>query len=40
MGEIIPWRMKTIPHGGHMAPLAHPELVNPLIADFLGHRGD
>jgi pimeloyl-ACP methyl ester carboxylesterase len=35
MGEATPWLMKTVPQGGHMAPLTHPELVNPLVADFL-----
>lgn len=35
MAEATPWRMTAIPHGGHMAPLTHPELVNPLVADFL-----
>lgn len=29
------WRIATIPRGGHMAPLTHPDLVNPLVADFL-----
>ena len=29
------WRMQTISRGGHMAPLTHPDLVNPIVADFL-----
>lgn len=29
------WSVVRIADGGHMAPLSHPELVNPLIADFL-----
>jgi pimeloyl-ACP methyl ester carboxylesterase len=29
------WVFRTIPEGGHMAPLTHPELVNPIIQDFL-----
>ena len=29
------WSFTTIPSGGHMAPLTHPHLVNPLIAGFL-----
>lgn len=38
MSEMTPWQMTTIPRGGHMAPLTHPELVNPLVADFLDCR--
>ena len=36
-----PWQVTTIPRGGHLAPLTHPELVNPLVADFLdrGNEG-
>lgn len=29
------WSFATIPDGGHMAPLTHPELVNPIVAAFL-----
>lgn len=29
------WSFKEIPAGGHMAPLTHPEAVNPLIGRFL-----
>lgn len=29
------WSFITVPDGGHMAPLTHPQLVNPLIAGFL-----
>lgn len=29
------WSVVRIAEGGHMAPLTHPETVNPLIADFL-----
>jgi len=29
------WSFATIPDGGHMAPLTHPDVVNPLIAGFL-----
>ena len=29
------WSVVRIGEGGHMAPLTHPDLVNPLIADFL-----
>lgn len=32
------WSVVRIAEGGHMAPLTHPETVNPLIADFL--KGD
>lgn len=35
MSDATPWEMRTIPHGGHMAPLTHPDLVNPLVAEFL-----
>lgn len=30
------WSVARIADGGHMAPLTHPQVVNPLIADFLG----
>lgn len=29
------WRFVTLPQGGHMAPVTHAELVNPLVAGFL-----
>ncbi|MEQ1515657.1 MAG: alpha/beta hydrolase [Usitatibacteraceae bacterium] len=29
------WSFQAIPHGGHMAPLTHPELVNPIVRQFL-----
>jgi pimeloyl-ACP methyl ester carboxylesterase len=29
------WSFKEIPAGGHMAPLTHPEAVNPVIGRFL-----
>jgi pimeloyl-ACP methyl ester carboxylesterase len=29
------WTFRTISGGGHMAPLTHPELVNPIIREFL-----
>jgi pimeloyl-ACP methyl ester carboxylesterase len=29
------WRSATVAEGGHMAPLTRPDLVNPLIAEFL-----
>lgn len=29
------WDYVELPEGGHMAPMSHPELVNPIIADFL-----
>ena len=30
-----PWRFETIAEGGHMAPLTHPALVNPIVERFL-----
>ena len=30
-----PWSFEALPKGGHMAPLTHPELVNPIVARFL-----
>ncbi len=38
MRTATSWQITTIAHGGHMAPLTHPELVNPLVADFLENR--
>jgi pimeloyl-ACP methyl ester carboxylesterase len=32
------WQVHTIPAGGHMAPLARPDLVNPVIAAILDGR--
>ena len=29
------WTFRTISGGGHMAPLTHPELVNPIVRAFL-----
>jgi pimeloyl-ACP methyl ester carboxylesterase len=29
------WEVARVPEGGHMSPLTHPHLVNPLIAEFL-----
>lgn len=29
------WSFAEVPRGGHMAPLYRPELVNPIIVDFL-----
>ena len=31
------WQTQTVPRGGHMAPLTHPDLINPIVADFLRH---
>lgn len=30
-----PWQVRTVPEGGHMAPLTHPNLINPLVAEYL-----
>ncbi|MEM7222281.1 MAG: alpha/beta hydrolase [Pseudomonadota bacterium] len=30
-----PWRFETLPEGGHMAPLTHPDVVNPVLEQFL-----
>lgn len=30
------WRVVQLVQGGHMAPLTHPDIVNPLISGFLG----
>jgi pimeloyl-ACP methyl ester carboxylesterase len=30
------WAYKEVPGAGHMAPLTHPDLINPLVASFLG----
>jgi len=29
------WSFRFISEGGHMAPLTHPELINPLVREFL-----
>jgi len=29
------WTFRTITGGGHMAPLAHPDLINPIVREFL-----
>ncbi|MDO9384273.1 MAG: alpha/beta hydrolase [Hyphomicrobiaceae bacterium] len=29
------WTMRAIPRGGHMAPLTHPQVVNPIVQDVL-----
>jgi pimeloyl-ACP methyl ester carboxylesterase len=34
------WAVEHLPDGGHMAPITHPHLVNPIIARFLAHRAD
>ena len=34
--EFCPWwRFEEIPGTGHMAPVTHPEIVNPIVASFL-----
>lgn len=33
------WSVVKIAEGGHMAPLTHPDVVNPLIAGFLSDNG-
>ena len=38
MREMTPWQFATVSGGGHMAPLTHPHLVNPVVADFLECR--
>jgi pimeloyl-ACP methyl ester carboxylesterase len=29
------WRFHTIPEGGHMAPLIRPDLINPVVREFI-----
>jgi pimeloyl-ACP methyl ester carboxylesterase len=29
------WTFRTIPEGGHLAPLTRPELINPIVREFL-----
>jgi pimeloyl-ACP methyl ester carboxylesterase len=33
------WEFVRIPEGGHMAPLTHPQLINPIIQAFMSDRG-
>ena len=33
------WAFHTVPEGGHMAPLTRPELVNPVVRQFLDSGG-
>ncbi|MDJ0941849.1 MAG: alpha/beta hydrolase [Kiloniellales bacterium] len=33
------WRYRELAEGGHMAPLTHPDLINPIVAAFLDGRG-
>jgi pimeloyl-ACP methyl ester carboxylesterase len=35
MRDATTWQTTTIARGGHMAPLSHPDLVNPIVAKFL-----
>jgi pimeloyl-ACP methyl ester carboxylesterase len=30
------WSFRSLPEGGHMAPLTRPDLVNPIVREFLG----
>lgn len=40
MRSATTWRFETLAEGGHMAPLTHPDLVNPLVERFLeGEKG-
>jgi pimeloyl-ACP methyl ester carboxylesterase len=34
-GACPQWTYREIPAGGHMAPLTHPELVNPIVSSYL-----
>jgi pimeloyl-ACP methyl ester carboxylesterase len=34
------WSFAAVPAGGHMAVLTRPDLVNPLVRDFLAAEGD
>jgi pimeloyl-ACP methyl ester carboxylesterase len=39
MRETCPgWDYVQLPEGGHMAPMSHPEWVNPIIVDFIYGR--
>lgn len=33
------WSFRTVAEGGHMAPLTRPELINPIVAEFLDAGG-
>lgn len=32
------WSFRSIAEGGHMAPLTHPEIINPIVCEFLDAR--
>jgi pimeloyl-ACP methyl ester carboxylesterase len=34
------WRVARLADGSHMAPLTHPQLVNPVVREFLDQRAD
>lgn len=34
------WSFRRIAEGGHMAPLTRPDIVNPIVRDFLDHGGE
>ncbi|MFT5134007.1 MAG: hypothetical protein ACI9SC_002480, partial [Gammaproteobacteria bacterium] len=35
--ELCPhWEYRQVDEGGHMGPVTRPDLVNPIILDFLG----
>ena len=34
------WSFRTIPEGGHMAPLLRPDLINPIVREFLDAGGE
>ena len=34
------WAYKEVPGAGHMAPLTHPDLINPLVGSFLGSQAN
>jgi pimeloyl-ACP methyl ester carboxylesterase len=41
MREACPaWDYVELPEGGHMAPMSHPQLVNPIIANYLDNGLD
>ncbi len=33
------WTFRTVTGGGHMAPLTHPDLINPIVREFLDSGG-
>ncbi len=37
-GAFPHWSTATVAEGGHMAPLARPDLVNPIVAEFLSRE--